>query len=71
MLPTLVVQGIRDPFGIPPANDQRTVVEVAGDHSLKADPPAVSTAVQSWLAALLPSADSLDDATTNQAVSGA
>jgi len=52
-LPTLVVQGVRDPFGIPPANDQRVVVEVAGDHSLKADPSAVSAAVQSWLADLL------------------
>jgi len=52
-VPTLVVQGMRDPFGIPPANDQRTVVEVPGDHSLKVDPPAVSAAVQSWLADLL------------------
>jgi uncharacterized protein len=51
---TLVVQGTRDPFGIPPANRQRRVVEVAGDHSLKADLPAVSAAVRSWLADLLP-----------------
>jgi hypothetical protein len=29
------------------------VVELQGDHSLKADLPAVSAAVQSWLAALL------------------
>lgn len=52
-VPTLVVQGIRDPFGIPPAGRLRTVVEVQGDHSLKADQPAVSDAVRSWLAALL------------------
>ena len=52
-VPTLVVQGVRDPFGVPPAGGQRTVVEVQGDHSLKADLPAVSAAVQSWLAALL------------------
>jgi predicted alpha/beta-hydrolase family hydrolase len=52
-VPTLVVQGERDPFGIPPAGGQRTVVEVRGDHSLKADSTAVSTAVRSWLAALL------------------
>ena len=52
-VPTLVVQGMRDPFGIPPAGEQRTVVEVKGDHSLRADRPAVSAAVQSWLAALL------------------
>ena len=52
-VPTLVVQGTRDPFGIPPANSRRTVIEVAGDHGLKADLPAVSAAVQSWLADLL------------------
>ncbi len=52
-VPTLVVQGRRDPFGMPPSGRQRVVVEVAGDHSLKADPPAVSAAVQSWLAVLL------------------
>lgn len=53
-VPTLVVQGVRDPFGMPPANDRRAVVAVDGDHSLKADAPAVSDAVQSWLADLLP-----------------
>jgi uncharacterized protein len=49
MVPVLVVQGTRDPFGMPPASNKRTVIEVAGDHSLKADLPAVSAAVQSWL----------------------
>jgi hypothetical protein len=29
------------------------VVEVPGDHSLKADLPAVAAAVQSWVAELL------------------
>jgi hypothetical protein len=52
-VPTLVVQGIRDQFGIPPAGRQRTVVEVPGDHSLKRDLPAVAAAVQSWLVDLL------------------
>ena len=52
-VPTLVVQGTRDPFGIPPANRQRTVVEVPGDHSLKGDLPAVAAAVGSWLVGLL------------------
>jgi predicted alpha/beta-hydrolase family hydrolase len=52
-VPTLVVQGTRDPFGVPPANDRRTVVEVAGDHSLKADLPAVTAAVSTWLSDLL------------------
>jgi predicted alpha/beta-hydrolase family hydrolase len=52
-VPTLVVQGARDPFGIPPASAERTVIEVAGDHSLKADLPGLSAAVQAWLADLL------------------
>ena len=52
-VPTLVVQGARDPFGIPPPGRQRKVVEVAGDHSLKADLPAVAAALRSWLADLL------------------
>ena len=52
-VPTLVVQGRRDPFGIPPASRKRTVIEVAGDHALKADLAAVSAAVQPWLADLL------------------
>jgi uncharacterized protein len=49
-LPTLVVQGERDRFGIPPANPLREVVEVPGDHGLKADPEAVAAAVRNWLA---------------------
>jgi uncharacterized protein len=52
-VPTLVVQGTSDRFGIPPASGRRTVAEVPGDHSLKADLPAVSAAVQSWLCGLL------------------
>jgi len=49
-VPVLVVQGERDPFGIPPAGRRRTVVTVDGDHSLKTDLPAVFEAVRSWLA---------------------
>jgi uncharacterized protein len=48
-VPTLVVQGARDPFGIPPAAAQRTVVEVPGDHSLRSDIEAVEAAVRAWL----------------------
>ena len=48
-VPTLVVQGARDPFGIPPAAARRTVVEVPGDHSLRTDPDAVAAAVRTWL----------------------
>ena len=65
-VPTLVVQGARDPFGIPPSNRQRTVVEVAGDHSLKADLPAVSAAVGSWLADFLARLDSRPSAAGRQ-----
>ena len=54
-VPTLVVQGERDPFGIPPAGPNRTVVQVRSDHSLKGDLAAVSEAVAEWLAALLAS----------------
>jgi predicted alpha/beta-hydrolase family hydrolase len=48
----LVVQGARDPFGIPPATERRTVTEVQGTHSLKADLPAVAAAVRAWLSRL-------------------
>jgi uncharacterized protein len=48
-VPTLVVQGARDPFGIPPAGARRTVVQVPGDHSLRTDLPAVADAVKEWL----------------------
>ncbi len=48
-VPTLVVQGERDPFGIPPPGPSREVVRVPGDHGLKADPDAVAAAVRAWL----------------------
>jgi uncharacterized protein len=48
-VPTLVVQGERDPFGMPPAGRNRNVVTVAGDHGLKADLDAVADAVRGWL----------------------
>jgi uncharacterized protein len=48
-VPTLVVQGVRDPFGIPPPARLRQVVEVPGDHSLKSDVQAVAAAVRGWL----------------------
>jgi uncharacterized protein len=54
-LPTLVVQGERDRFGIPPPGPSREVVTVPGDHGLKADPEAVAVAVRAWLAAVVPS----------------
>lgn len=48
-LPTLVVQGSRDPFGMPAAGPERDVVTVAGTHSLTDDLPAVADAVREWL----------------------
>ena len=48
-VPTLVVQGSNDPFGMPPAGENRSVVEVAGDHGLKSDIPAVTAALAAWL----------------------
>jgi predicted alpha/beta-hydrolase family hydrolase len=49
-VPVLVVQGERDPFGMPPPGPSRKVVKVPGDHGLKADLPAVAAAVRAWLA---------------------
>jgi len=51
-VPTLVVQGDRDPFGIPPAGPRRTVVQVGGDHSLRSDLGGVAEAVRAWFANL-------------------
>ncbi len=48
-VPTLVVQGSRDPFGIPPSRAGRTVVEIAGDHRLQSDLQALAEAVRRWL----------------------
>jgi predicted alpha/beta-hydrolase family hydrolase len=48
-LPTLVVQGERDQFGIPPPGPNRKVVKVPGNHGLKTDPDAVGEAVRHWL----------------------
>jgi uncharacterized protein len=48
-LPTLVVQGDRDPFGMPPPASNREVIQVAGDHGLKKDLDAVAAAVEAWL----------------------
>src|SRR4051812_8180612 len=47
-VPTLVVQGERDPFGMPPAAPNRTVVPIPGTHSLRSS-SAVERAVSAWL----------------------
>jgi predicted alpha/beta-hydrolase family hydrolase len=48
-VPTLVVQGTRDRFGMPPSTERRTVAKVAGDHSLRTDLGALEEAVRAWL----------------------
>jgi predicted alpha/beta-hydrolase family hydrolase len=53
-VPTLVVQGTSDPFGMPPPGPTRTVVQVAGNHGLKTDLDAVADAVRSWLPSVVP-----------------
>ncbi len=46
----LVVNGSRDPFGIPAAQDAARLVVVPGEtHSLSKNPAAVGAAVGSWL----------------------
>jgi predicted alpha/beta-hydrolase family hydrolase len=52
-VPTLVVQGERDPFGMPPEGDLREVAVVPGDHGLKTDIPAVAAAIAAWLVAVV------------------
>jgi len=48
-VPTLVVQGTRDRFGMPPPSERRTVVQVESDHSLRTDLGSVEDAVRAWL----------------------
>ena len=55
-VPVLVVQGERDPFGMPSAGPRRRVVQVAGNHSLRSDRDAVTRAVADWLGELAPAA---------------
>ena len=52
-VPTLVVQGESDPFGMPPPSEGREVVTVPGNHSLKADLDAVAEAVGDWVSRLV------------------
>lgn len=52
-VPTLIVQGANDPFGVPPAAGGREVVLVQGDHSLRSDAQAVAAAARAWLRGLV------------------
>jgi predicted alpha/beta-hydrolase family hydrolase len=53
-VPTLVVQGASDPFGLPPGASNREVVTVKGNHSLSSDLAAIGKAVDGWLGRLFP-----------------
>ena len=52
-VPVLIVQGERDPFGMPPAGPQRVVAVVPGDHSLRSGLAALEDAVGAWLPGVL------------------
>lgn len=52
-VPVLVVQGARDAFGVPEPAPGRELVLLRGDHSLKADRPALRAAVAGWLERVL------------------
>ncbi len=52
-VPVLVVQGASDPFGMPAPGPSRTVVTVAGNHSLRSDREAIRTAVRDWLSQII------------------
>lgn len=60
-VPTLVVQGERDPFGRPEPAHHRELVTVPGDHSLKAGVAEVSRAVGEWLGRVLRPLDLVPD----------
>jgi predicted alpha/beta-hydrolase family hydrolase len=51
-VPTLVVQGLSDPFGMPPPAAGRTIRQVPGDHSLKRSASLVGELVAQWLVEL-------------------
>jgi predicted alpha/beta-hydrolase family hydrolase len=52
-VPVLIVQGERDPFGMPPAAKRREVVVLDGDHSLRKEHDRLRQAVHEWLLTLV------------------
>jgi predicted alpha/beta-hydrolase family hydrolase len=53
-VPVLVVQGDRDPFGMPPAGPDREVLVIGGaDHSLKRELGTVASAVTAFVTAFV------------------
>jgi hypothetical protein len=56
-VPVLVVQGDRDPFGMPPAGKGRQIVVMPGSgHSLRSDPTAVASHVVGFVTAQIATA---------------
>ena len=51
-VPVLVIQGERDPFGMPPAGPGREVVVVPGTHSFTRSLDGVVEAAREWLATI-------------------
>ncbi len=52
-VPTLVVQGESDPFGMPAAGRHREIVVLPGDHSLRKDTKTIARTVEEWLDRIL------------------
>ncbi len=52
-VPVLVVQGERDPFGMPTTGGSREVVALKGTHALTSDLPGLAAAVGAWLPRVL------------------
>ena len=53
-IPVLVVNGERDPFGVPSRRDVRKLVVVPGEtHALKGHSSVIASAVRQWLPAVL------------------
>ena len=52
-VPVLIVQGVSDPFGMPPEGPNRRVATVKGNHSLSGDAAAIGTAIAEWLGAIV------------------
>jgi uncharacterized protein len=48
-VPTLIVQGESDPFGLPARARNRKIVTVRGNHSLTGDLNGVAAAIRGWL----------------------
>src|SRR4029079_13987894 len=51
-VPTLVVQGARHRFGVPPPRPNRTVALISSDHGLRSDLASVADAIRGWLTVL-------------------